>query len=121
MRILLVDDDVFLRDMYATKFGELGHQVITAETAIRALEILGTEKFDVILLDMIMPGMTGIELLKKVHEMKLDPLPRCIVLSNQGGKDEIEAAEAAGARGYIIKAELIPSEVVAQVTKLATQ
>ncbi len=121
MKILLVDDDVFLRDMYATKFGELGHQVTTAETGERALEILSSDKFDVVLLDMIMPGMTGVELLIKMRALNLDPLPKCIVLSNQGGKEEIESAEAAGAKGYIIKAELIPSEVVAQVTKLAAQ
>ena len=121
MKILLVDDDVFLRDMYATKFGELGHTVTTAETGELALEMLGTGAFDVILLDMIMPGMNGVELLKKIDALKLSPLPKCIVLSNQGGKEEIEAAEQAGAVGYIIKAELIPSEVVAQVTKLVAQ
>jgi CheY-like chemotaxis protein len=121
MNILLVDDDVFLRDMYATKFGELGHTVTTAETGEAALEVLGKGSFDVILLDMIMPGMSGVELLGKIKAMKLSPLPVCIVLSNQGGKEEIESAEKAGAKGYIIKAELIPSEVVAQVTKLVSK
>jgi CheY-like chemotaxis protein len=120
MKILLVDDDVFLRDMYATKFGELGHSVVTAETGERALEELGRVAFEVILLDMIMPGMTGVELLQKINELNLSPLPKCIVLSNQGGKEEIEAAIAAGAAGYIIKAELIPSEVVAKVTQLVS-
>lgn len=118
MKILLVDDDVFLRDMYATKFGELGHEVTAAETGERALEILGEKSFDTILLDMIMPGMSGVDLLQKIMEKKLKPQPVCIVLSNQGGKEEVDAAEKAGAKGYIIKAELIPSEVVAEVTKL---
>jgi CheY-like chemotaxis protein len=121
MKILLVDDDVFLRDMYATKFGELGHSVITAETGEIALEHIRDEKFDAILLDMIMPGMTGVELLKKIKELKPNPLPVCIVLSNQGGKEEIESAMNEGAQGYIIKAELIPSEVVEQVTKLVSK
>lgn len=120
MKILLVDDDVFLRDMYATKFGELGHTVTTAETGEIALEQMKSETFDVVLLDMIMPGMNGVELLNKVKELKLTKTPKCIVLSNQGGKEEIEAAEKAGASGYIIKAELIPSEVVAEVTKLVS-
>lgn len=121
MKILLVDDDVFLRDMYATKFGELGHTVVAAETGERALECIESDTFDVILLDMIMPGMSGVELLGKIKEKKLKPMPICIVLSNQGGKEEIEAAEKAGAKGYIIKAELIPSEVVAKVTKLVSR
>lgn len=118
MKILLVDDDVFLRDMYATKFGELGHDVTAVETGELALTALENGSFDVVLLDMIMPGMTGVELLKKIQERKFEKAPRCIVLSNQGGKEEIEAAEAAGARGYIIKAELIPSEVVERVVQL---
>lgn len=121
MKILLVDDDVFLRDMYATKFGELGHTVTTAETGERALESIKEGKFDVVLLDMIMPGMSGIELLTKIKELKPSPMPACIVLSNQGGKEEMESAKKAGAKGYIIKAELIPSEVVAQVTKLVSR
>ncbi len=120
MKILLVDDDVFLRDMYATKFGELGHTVMAVETGERALEVLESDGFDVVLLDMIMPGMTGLELLAKIREMKLSPKPKCIVLSNQGGKEEIDAAEKVGAMGYIIKAELIPSEVVARVSKLVS-
>lgn len=120
MKILLVDDDVFLRDMYATKFGELGHLVTTAETGERALELIGESPFDVVLLDMIMPGMSGVELLQKISERKPEPMPICIVLSNQGGSEEIEAAQKAGAKGYIIKAELIPSEVVAEVTKLVS-
>ncbi len=121
MKILLVDDDVFLRDMYATKFSELSHEVVAVDTGERALEALETNTFDVVLLDMIMPGMTGIELLEKINAQELTKRPACIVLSNQGGKEEIEAAERAGAKGYIIKAELIPSEVVAQVTKLVGQ
>jgi DNA-binding NarL/FixJ family response regulator len=64
-----------------------------------------------------MPGMTGVELLTKIQKLDLSPQPHCIVLSNQGGKEEIELAEAAGAKGYIIKAELIPSEVVAEVVR----
>lgn len=120
MKILLVDDDVFLRDMYATKFGELGHEVVTADTGEHALTELENKTFDVVLLDMIMPGMTGVELLGKIKEKKISPMPKCIVLSNQGGKEEIESAEKAGAAGYIIKAELIPSEVVAKVTQLVS-
>lgn len=118
MKILLVDDDAFLRDMYATKFGDSGHEVKTAETGEQALELLRQSEYDVVLLDMIMPGMTGIELLKHIQAEKLAHEPVCIVLSNQGEKQEVEGAKAAGAKGYIIKAELIPSEVVAQVTKL---
>lgn len=120
MKILLVDDDAFLRDMYATKFGEHGHEVCVAETGEHALAELGKANYDVVLMDMVMPGMTGVELLKHIKAEKVGGDPICIVLSNQGEKEEIESAFAAGAKGYIIKAELIPSEVVAEVTKLVS-
>ena len=120
MKILLVDDDAFLRDMYATKFSEHGSSVDVAETAENALDKLGRDQYDVVLLDMVMPGMSGTDLLKEIKEKQLGGNPKCIILSNQGEKDDIEKAVAAGAIGYIVKAELIPSEVVSEVMKLAS-
>lgn len=120
MKILLVDDDVFLRDMYATKFTEAGDVVVAAQTGGQALELAEKDAFDVILMDMIMPGMTGIELLKAIKSVPLSQAAKCIVLSNQGEDADREAALKEGAVGYIIKAELIPSEVVEKVHKLVS-
>jgi CheY-like chemotaxis protein len=120
MKILLVDDDAFLRDMYATKFGESGHEVVVASTGELALEEVQKQSFDVVLLDMIMPGMTGVELLQKMQALNLDKKPICIVLSNQGEHTDIDAAMKAGAKGYIVKAEKIPSEVVTEVTRIVS-
>jgi CheY-like chemotaxis protein len=120
MKILLVDDDAFLRDMYATKFGEHGHTVVVASTGEQALNCLEKDQYDVVLMDMIMPGMTGVELLRKIEDLKLEKKPVSIVLSNQGEHQDIEAAKQAGAIGYIVKAEMIPSEVVERVTKLVS-
>ena len=119
MKILLVDDDSFLRDMYATKFGEEGYDVVVAKSGTEALTVLRDEKdVDIVMLDMIMPGMSGIELLETLAEEPLDPKPKCIVLSNQSESEEIDEAMRAGAVGYIIKAEMIPSDVVDEVKKL---
>ncbi len=120
MKILLVDDDAFLRDMYATKFGENGHSVDVASTGEIALEMLQKESYQVVLMDMIMPGMTGIELLKKIEALHLEKKPICIVLSNQGEHQDIEEAKKAGAQGYIVKAEMIPSEVVKKVAEIVS-
>ncbi len=118
MKILLVDDDEFLRDMYATKFGEDGHTVHVAQNGPEALGIMANERFDAVLMDVIMPGMTGVELLKKIKESGLSYSPTCIVLSNQGEQHDIDDATQAGAHGYIIKAEMIPSEVVEKVKSI---
>ena len=119
MKILLVDDDAFLRDMYATKFIENGHSIEVAKTGEEAVQILKEQTFDTVLMDMVMPGMTGLELLAKIKEMKSEQEPKCIVLSNQGSREDVDAATKAGATGYIIKAEMIPSEVVETVEKLS--
>lgn len=117
MRILLVDDDTFLLDMYATKFKEAGFAVETAKTVELALTKLREgAAYNVILLDMVMPGQSGNDLLRAVRDEKLGGTPVCIVLSNQGEQSDITAAKENGAAGYIVKAETIPSEVVEKVT-----
>ena len=118
MKILLVDDDAFLRDMYATKFTEAGHKVDAAGSAADALRKLEGSSFDVMLLDMIMPGMGGVELMEAVTEQFPSKKMKFIVLSNQGQETDIEEAEEAGALGYIVKAEMIPSDVVKKVETL---
>lgn len=121
MKILLVDDDAFLRDMYATKFSELGHTIDAAETAENAIAKLREHEYDAVLMDMIMPGMSGVELLKHVKSEKLGGDPVCIMLSNQSEESDRSAALESGAVGYIVKAERIPSEVVAEVLKLVSK
>ena len=118
-KLLLVDDDAFLRDMYAIKFGESTFDVHVAESAVQALtSIEKSPDFDVILLDMVMPGMTGVELIEEIHTSFPDMKAHCIVLSNQGQDSDIAEATAAGADGYIVKAESIPTDVVKQVSKI---
>lgn len=120
MKILLVDDDAFLRDMYATKFTECGHEVAAAENAVTALSLLQqTNDFTIILLDMIMPGMSGTELITEIKTRYPDNKAKFIVLSNQGQQEDIDDAMNAGASGYIIKAESIPSDVVKKVESIA--
>ncbi|NCN52675.1 response regulator [Candidatus Parcubacteria bacterium] len=121
MKILLVDDDLFLCDMYATKFSEKGHEVEQAHNAESALAYLDSNEVDVVLLDMIMPGMTGVQLLTKMKEAQAvaqKTPPTFIILSNQSEESDKQAAAEAGAVGYIVKAELMPSGVVEEVEKL---
>ncbi|MFT7644719.1 MAG: CheY-like chemotaxis protein [Candidatus Paceibacteria bacterium] len=119
MKLLLIDDDEFLRDMYAMKFTEGGYEVSVTDGATAALRAIEKNPdFDVILLDMIMPGMSGVELIKAIKKNFPDLDAKCIVLSNQGQSEDIKEASEAGAVGYIIKSEAIPSAVVKKVQKL---
>jgi CheY-like chemotaxis protein len=119
MKILLVDDDNFLRDMYATKFTQGGHFVETVDSGVQALISLQKDAtYDVVLLDMVMPGMSGVELLENIRKDFPTLKAKLIVLSNQGQEEDVREATEAGANAYIIKAESVPSEVLAKVEKV---
>ncbi len=114
LKILLIDDDRFLLDMYSLKFKKSELDVDTSSSSQAALEKLRTgSKFDLILMDIIMPGMDGLELLKMIRTEKLATDSTLIMLTNQA--DDFEKAKQFNVDGYIIKATTIPSEVVEQV------
>ena len=113
-KILLVDDDRFLLDMYTLKFKKSNVIVDTAAGSVSALaKLRGGEDANIVLLDIIMPSMDGLELLSTIREEKLVPDATIIILSNQN--DDMEKAKEIGIDGYIIKATSIPSEVVEKV------
>ena len=119
MKLLLVDDYAFLRDMYALKFKESGYEVEVADGPTAALHAIEKEsKFDAILLDMIMPSMGGVELIKEIQTQFPDVKAKFIVLSNQGQPEDIDQAMKSGAAGYIIKAEAVPSDVVKKIKEI---
>lgn len=116
--MLLVDDDAFLRDMYATKFIECGHEVEAAGEAPEAIRLITEKTYDVVLLDMVMPSMTGLDLLKEIKSKNLKRQTKFIVLSNQSETSDRSGASESGADGYIVKAEAIPSDVVKRVESI---
>jgi CheY-like chemotaxis protein len=121
-RIYLVDDDRFLLDMYAVKFRGAGHDVTAFQGAEHALEALRKDPApDAMLLDIVMPGIDGFEVLETIKKEALAPTTKVIVLSNQGAEGDLERAKSLGAAGYIIKASAIPSEVFSETVKIIEQ
>lgn len=118
-KVLIVDDDKFLLNMYSIKFSKNGFEVGSASTGEEALEkIKGGYVPEIILLDIVMPGMDGFEILEKLRKDNLVPQASIIMLTNQGQLADIEKAKSFGTSGYIIKATTIPSEVVEEVTRI---
>jgi DNA-binding response OmpR family regulator len=114
LKILLVDDDRFLLDMYSLKFKKSGFDIDVVGNSATALEKLRVGNiYDILILDIIIPTMDGLELLKTIREEKILPNAAVIMLTNQS--DDSEKAKSLGIDGYIIKATTIPSEVVEQV------
>lgn len=118
-KIMIIDDDNFLLDMYAFKFNQSNFDVITALGPQEALEKLhlGTTP-DIILLDIVMPIMDGFELLEKINEEKLAPLSIRIIFSNRGQSSDIARGDSLGAAGYIVKASSTPSDVIDKVNSI---
>jgi CheY-like chemotaxis protein len=121
-KILIVDDDKFLLSMYSMKFSKEGMDVTAIPSPNEALEKLkGGFAPDIIILDIVMPEMDGIELLSKIRKDKLCPNAVVIILSNQGQPSEIDRAKEFGIAGYIVKATTIPSEVLHEVVRIAQE
>jgi CheY-like chemotaxis protein len=119
LKILLVDDDHFILTMYAIKFKSSGFEIETCVDGASAISKLKEGlKPDVILLDMIMPNMDGIETLTEIRKQNLATGTKVVFLSNQNQQSDIDKAKALGVDGYIVKATSIPSEVVDEVKKI---
>lgn len=118
--ILLVDDDKFLLDMYSLKFKDGGCDVEAISDSAAALDKL-RKGFspNIILLDVVMPGMSGFELLEAVQKENLAKGSVIVMLSNQGLQEDIDKGMKFGASGYIIKASSIPSEVLQKTLSIA--
>ena len=119
-KILFVDDDQFLLDMYAIKFTKAGYEVKTADSTSLAIKTV-KDGFvpNVILSDIVMPGMDGLEFVAELRKEKLlTPQVVVIMLTNQSASDDIARAKKLNVDGYIVKATTIPSEVLVQVEKI---
>lgn len=117
--IIIVEDDVFLSDIYKTKFEEQGYDVLLAQDGKRCLDLLeGGVRPDFILLDIVMPKMDGLETLSIIkNDDKLKDLT-VILLTNLGQEDDIKKGMELGAASYLIKAHYTPSEVVKKVEEI---
>ncbi|MBI2507273.1 MAG: response regulator [Candidatus Niyogibacteria bacterium] len=118
-KIFIIDDDEFLLDMYAIKFRESGFEIDVATSGPSALDkIKNGFSPDIILLDIVMPGMDGFEFLKQLKKENLAPSAVVVILTNLGQKEDVQKGLAMGAKDYVIKAHHTPSEVVAKIKQV---
>lgn len=116
--ILLIEDDPFLREIIAEKLKREGYMVKEAVTGERGLEEAKQEKPSLVVLDLILPGIDGFEVLRKMkQDTETSEIP-VLILSNFGQKEDIKRGLDLGALDYLIKAHLTPSEVVKKVNEV---
>lgn len=120
-KILIVEDDKFLRDIAVMKLKHEGFDIDSATDGGEGLEMAKKNTFDLILLDIILPGIDGFEVLKRIKEdPKLKNIP-IILLSNLGQKSDIDKGIALGATDYIIKAHHTLDEIIEKIKNVITK
>ncbi|MFA5368591.1 MAG: response regulator [Candidatus Paceibacterota bacterium] len=111
-KILLIEDDKFLRELMLRKLLSLNYDVFAAVDGEEGIEKIKKELPDLVLLDLILPGMNGFEVLEMA---KKDPITNkipIIILSNLGQGEDIEKGLKLGAADFLVKAHFTPQEII---------
>ena len=122
-KIVLVEDDTNIREMYKMKIEAGGYVVVTAKDGVEALALIKREDPNLILLDILLPKKDGFEVLKEIKNSKDEKIKATpvIMLSNLSSKEDTEEAKKLGALDYFVKAKTSPKEIVEKVDRFFKQ
>lgn len=119
-KILVVDDDSDIRDLVALKLSSAGHEILTADDGAEALELATGQHFDAIVLDVMMPGISGIDVVKSLRGSDPAIQTPILLLTARNQEHDMEAGFAAGADDYVVK-PFSPRELQTRVNVLITR
>jgi CheY-like chemotaxis protein len=116
-RILIIEDEEILMNLLQRKLTQEGYEVSIARDGDEGLKLMKEASPDLILLDILMPRMGGIEVMEAMQKDNgLKNIP-VVIISNSGQPVEIDKAQKLGAKDWLIKTEFDPQEVVEKVKK----
>ena len=117
-KILIIEDDKFIREFMVRKLVNDGYEAIEATNGEEGVRTAKAEKPDLILLDLILPGIDGFESLTRIRkDQEIANIP-VIILSNLGQKEDIEKGLKLGATDYLIKAHFAPGEIAEKIASI---
>lgn len=116
-KVAIIEDDQTISQMYRFKFEAEGFQVETADNGKLGLELAEHMKPDIILLDLMMPEMTGDEMLAKLRATAWGKSIKVIILTNMGEQEIPESVRKLGVEAVILKADMTPRQVAELVKK----
>ncbi len=120
-KVAIIEDDQAISQMYRIKFEAEGYEVETAENGKLGLELVEKMKPDMVLLDLMMPEMTGDQMLQELRKQEWGKEMRVIILTNMGEQEAPPILKELGVKKFIVKAEMTPRQVAEMVkTELAT-
>jgi len=117
-KILIVEDDEFLRSLAAKRLSKEGLLVKDAVDGDAALSAIRAEKFDLILLDLLLPGTDGFAVLEQSRAIENGREVPIVVFSNLGEKSDIERAKKLGANDFLVKANFTLDDIVAKIQSI---
>lgn len=120
-KIIIVDDDPLIVRMYQTALNYEGFDVDSAENGAMGLEKIKQNKYDLIIFDVMMPQMNGLELLRAIKKNPLCKDTPIIALTNLAGTKDVEEVIKLGVDKYIIKSENRPRDIVTAAKELTGQ
>lgn len=119
-KVLLVEDEDSIRDLYNRQLTKSGFIVTSVNNGEAALTSLQSEIFDILLLDIMLPGMNGLEVLREFKTNSPNSNMKVILLTNLGQEAVIKEGFELGAHAYLIKSSYTPDQIVAEVTNILT-
>lgn len=114
-KILIVEDENFLRDLYVQILKDEGYEVDQARDGEEAFQMLSDNKYDLTLLDVIIPKMDGLQVLEALRKANPETNNEVVLLTNLGQDLVIAKALEFGVRGYIIKSDFTPDELIKEI------
>lgn len=116
-KVLCIEDERFIGELYARALGKAGYEIKVVTDGQKGLEAALTNEYDIILLDLMLPNVTGIEILQTLRDpAKIKQLrAKIIITTNLEQREDVRAAIEAQADAYLVKAELTPRELAAFV------
>jgi CheY-like chemotaxis protein len=116
-RILIVDDELYLRELYEEVIQGAGYDVETALDGEEGYDKIVKGNFDLVLLDVMMPKLDGIGVLTKLASADPKPakMPVIIICTNLSHDPVINEAQKLGAKAYIVKADVVPDQIIEKI------
>lgn len=113
--ILLIEDEEVIRELYAEVLRDAGYKVIEARDGDTGLKRALGDEWDIMLLDIMLPGSDGLQILRYIKENERLKVKPVILLTNLGNETIIKEAFTKGADAYLIKSEITPDKIVSEV------
>lgn len=117
-KVLLVEDEEFIRDLYVRQLTQSGFDVKAVGDGNGALQALKSDTFDLLLLDIMLPGINGLQVLREFKAANANSPMKVVLLTNLGQEAVIKEGFELGAHAYLIKASFTPDQVVNEINNV---